>query len=91
MQTRSLVACPTCGSDNPSGMLTGTPANPDRERCSDRFHASAFGIQEADRCSECGGRIKGFVANFIRRCPNDWHVIREELFGGLAYRDSEAS
>lgn len=26
-----------------------------------------------DECPECGGRIKGYVANAIRKCGNDWH------------------
>lgn len=33
-----LLRCPTCGSDNPSIYVTGTPQNPDRERCSDPWH-----------------------------------------------------
>lgn len=37
----------------------------------------------ADRCDECGGRVRGFFANFLRRCPNDWHIVREEWEHGL--------
>jgi len=36
-----------------------------------------------DRCDECGGLVKGFFANFLRRCPNDWHIVREEWEHGL--------
>lgn len=36
---QELERCPTCGSDNPSIYVTGTPQNPDRERCPDPWHA----------------------------------------------------
>ena len=34
----TLAVCPTCGSDNPVIWVTGTVANPDRERCHDPWH-----------------------------------------------------
>lgn len=65
------------------GMVTGTIANPDRERCNDPWHRDAT---EPERCPDCGGLVKGFHANYLRRCPNDWHVIREQLVNGLGWR-----
>lgn len=43
------MACPRCGSTDRAVWITGTPQNPDRERCSDPWHRVPLDSHEALR------------------------------------------